>query len=122
MNEIVEHWYEISLQELVKKINDNNLKYKVAHIIPYTNFNFEYRYYSSNSTIIPVITCVDSNDIFTQKISKSHELNLDLCLQLGGINSHKNAKLRFKTNILEQIENYSDSKLSSNETHFYKLN
>ncbi len=102
MEEIVERWYEISICKLFEEIKDKQIPYRIIHEVPLSNFNIEYRF--SSGMIAPVIGTVCDN--FTIKCQSRVENTLEI--YLGLINTHfqPDAKLRFRKNIIEEINNF----------------
>ncbi len=101
MNEIKEIWFEISLHQLINELSGKKIPSSVLAINPWTNFNIGYRYYSTNNSIMTVVQNIHEH--FTLK---SDEFTLELYIRIINANLHPDAKLRFKTNILEQINNF----------------
>jgi hypothetical protein len=104
MEEVIEHWYEIPLYKLIELIGNNRIPCSIIHLAPWTNFNLDYKYYSHNNSITPVVSSIDN--IFTIKYQSRVEYTLETYLQLSNSHLHPNAKLRFKKNILEEINNF----------------
>ena len=102
MEEIIERWYEIPVYKLIQEIKDKHIPDRIINDVPLTNFNIEYRF--SSGMIHPVIGNV--YDHFTVKCQSRVENTLEMYLTLNNPQFQPNAKLRFKKNIVEEINNF----------------
>ncbi len=99
MEEIIEKWYEISLIDMIKIINDNKVSRDCLKHIPLTNFTIDY-IYSSKNGITPVVSSV--TEIFSIKGEKCAENNLEYYVKVFNAHNYPNAKLRFRFNMLKE--------------------
>ena len=102
MEEIIERWYEIPVYKLMEELKGKKIPYRIINEVPLTNFNVEYRFLSG--MIIPVIGNVYDN--FTIKYQSRVENTLEIYLDLINTECVPNAKLRFRKNIIEEINNF----------------